>query len=289
MTRRTIAAARSPPAREPPPPPRFRTRPGPRPSARRVAGPAMPSATRPRERCQRLRARWVCGPKAPSAGTPSARWSARTPPPPATERARARLWRLPAPARLSTGPRRRPSARRVAGPAMPSATRPCARCQRFRARSVWGPKTPSAEIPSARCSEATPPPRERVLPAAAAASGLPATPATSPMTGAPVTASRAASDRPRGEGEGISGRRAAASLRVRESQTEWRHNPSSVRSRGTGGSRSRAASPGMVPARRRRSCERSIASDHTSRLARSLWTELKAAITSLCLGLTPTR
>ena len=55
------------------------------PSARSVAGPAMPSTVRPWERWKRRTARRVTGPKAPSAVTPSARWSATTVPPPAPD------------------------------------------------------------------------------------------------------------------------------------------------------------------------------------------------------------
>ncbi len=109
-----------------------------------MTGPATPSALSPRRRCQRLSARSVCEPNTPSADTPSLRCRADTPPPRERRLFPARLERLSAPRRLSTGPLRMPSARRVAGPAMPSATKPCERCQRLSARSVCGPKTPSA-------------------------------------------------------------------------------------------------------------------------------------------------
>ena len=159
---------------------------------------------------------------------------------------------------------------------MPSATRPCERCQRLRARSVWGPNTPSAEMPSARCSEATPPPRDRV----SAASATSEPPFRSPAVGghgqSPTTASSAASDSPRGEGSGSSRRWSAASRR--RPREPARVPPQVVVGQVARDRRQQVAArpgPGVAPARRRRSCERSIDIDQTSRLARSLWTELK--------------
>ena len=135
----------------------------------------------------------------------------------------------------------------------------------------------------ARCRALTPLPREAtaVLACASVPPLPPRAPEITPAAGTPVTASSAASERPRGEGAIISLLCAAASRRARERQPERTHTSGSVRSRGSAGSSSSAEYPGTTPARRLRAWERSRDSDQRSRDVRSAGTEFKMRFTSL--------
>ena len=105
------------------------------PSARKVLGPAMPSAASRFVRWYRSNARAVAASKNPYTGTS---WPRRASMYCSTETSQPKdpRWRV---LRPNTGVPSGPSARRVAGPARPSGTRPTRRWNAFVARTVCAP------------------------------------------------------------------------------------------------------------------------------------------------------